>query len=199
MFGDAWTAVHAGQFRGKKVLDVGAGYARQSFVFALHGAYVTHLDVVPKNLERIGMLAKHYGIEDRVRTVYLSDVAAAEKALEGEVFDVILFFGSMHHMPREYIRKEAHMYFKHMRVGSRLIQLAYPSSRWFCYNGGLTFPEFCAATDFSCPWAEWYDLEKALSTFHPFKFNVQYAGVVGPNEFTWWDLVLTGKVEDHSA
>ena len=48
MFTDAWTAVHAGAFRGKKVLDVGAGYARQSFVFALHGAYVTHLDVVPK-------------------------------------------------------------------------------------------------------------------------------------------------------
>lgn len=48
MFSDAWTAVHAGAFRGKKVLDVGAGYARQSFVFALHGAFVTHLDVVPK-------------------------------------------------------------------------------------------------------------------------------------------------------
>lgn len=48
MFADAWTAVHAGAFRGKKVLDVGAGYARQSFVFALHGAFVTHLDVVPK-------------------------------------------------------------------------------------------------------------------------------------------------------
>ena len=43
----------AGQFRGKNVLDVGSGYARQSFVFALHGASVTFLDVVPKNLERI--------------------------------------------------------------------------------------------------------------------------------------------------
>ncbi len=48
MFADSWTAVHAGAFRGKKVLDVGAGYARQSFVFALNGAFVTHLDVVPK-------------------------------------------------------------------------------------------------------------------------------------------------------
>jgi hypothetical protein len=55
MFTDAWTAVHAGAFRGKKVLDVGAGYARQSFVFALHGAYVTHLDVVPKVSFKLGL------------------------------------------------------------------------------------------------------------------------------------------------
>src|SRR4051812_29028210 len=93
MFDDAWTAVHAGQFRGKKVLDVGAGYARQSFVFALHGAFVTHLDVVRKNLDRIELLAKHYGVEQRIRTVHLTDVESAEQALEGEQFDVVLFFG----------------------------------------------------------------------------------------------------------
>ena len=126
-------------------------------------------------------------------TVYLSDVSAAEKGLEGKLFDVVLFFGSMHHMPREYIRREAHMYMKHMKVGARLIQLAYPSSRWICFEQGLTFPEFCRATDHQCPWAEWYDLENALSTFHPYKFSVLYSGVVGHNEFTWWDLVLLGK------
>jgi hypothetical protein len=37
------------------------------------------------------MLAKHYKIEDRIRTVFLSDVHSAETALEGEVFDVVLF------------------------------------------------------------------------------------------------------------
>jgi SAM-dependent methyltransferase len=193
MFDDAWTAVHAGQFRGKQVLDVGAGYARQSFVFALHGAYVTHLDVVKKNLDRIALLAKHYGIEDRVRTVYLTDVESAEKALEGRMFDAVLFLGSMHHMPREYIRREAHMYLQHLRPGGRLIHLAYPSARWHCHKEGLTFPEFCDSTDHSCPWAEWYDLEKALKTFHPFKFHVLYAGIVGVYDFTWWDLVLAGR------
>jgi 2-polyprenyl-3-methyl-5-hydroxy-6-metoxy-1,4-benzoquinol methylase len=83
MFKDAWTAAMAGQFRGKKVLDVGAGYARQSFVFALRGAHVTHLDVVPLNLERIKKLAKHYGIEERVKTVYLENLHSAEQALRG--------------------------------------------------------------------------------------------------------------------
>jgi SAM-dependent methyltransferase len=172
-------------------LDVGCGYARQSFVFALNGAYVTFLDLAPENLERVKILAKHYGIEDRVETVLLESVESIEKGLGDSIFDVVLFFGSMHHMPREYIIKETAVYFAHMRKGSRLIQLAYPSSRWVC-SGMTTFPGFCKFTDYECPWAEWYDLNKALATFAPHKFIVLYAGVVGINEFTWWDLVYEG-------
>jgi hypothetical protein len=96
-------------------------------------------------------------------------------------------------MPREYIRKEAHMYFEHMRIGSVLVQLAYPSTRWYC-SGTATFPAFCGSTDGGCPWAEWYDIHKALATFHPYKFAVLYAGVVGLREFTWWSVYL-GKAE----
>lgn len=133
------------------------------------------------------------------------------------MFDAVLFFGSMHHMPREYIRHEAGMYFDHLKVISRVIvicfllltfrfipislqvgglfvQLAYPSSRWYC-DGKKTFPEFCASTDYTCPWAEWYDIHKALATFHPHKFSVIYSGIVGPQEFTWWAFVHLGKVQ----
>jgi hypothetical protein len=112
--------------------------------------------------------------------------------LGDEIFDVVLFLGSMHHMPREYIRLEVQLYVRHMRVGSRLIQLAYPSTRWRC-SGSETFPRFCSHTDHSCAWAEWYDLGKALRTFEPARFAVLYAGVVGVHEFAWWDLVYLGS------
>lgn len=55
------------QFRGKRVLEVGARFGKMSCLFASAGATVTGMDVAADAIEKAKLEAARWGVEDRVR------------------------------------------------------------------------------------------------------------------------------------
>jgi 2-polyprenyl-3-methyl-5-hydroxy-6-metoxy-1,4-benzoquinol methylase len=83
-----------GSLKGKRILDVGAGFGESSVYFALQGASVVSNDISPKMLEVAQKLAVRYGVTlDYV-------IAPVEKLEFGEgAFDFIYCANVMHHVP----------------------------------------------------------------------------------------------------
>ena len=71
---DTFTSFYASTFRGKRVLDIGSGMARQTLQFAWNGANVTYCDVVSTNLEVIRRIAEYSGFGNRVQTILIEDL-----------------------------------------------------------------------------------------------------------------------------
>ena len=201
---DTFTMFHASIFTGKNVIDIGSGLARQTLQFAIWGATVTYADVVPTNLEVIRRVAKAKGVGHRVKTIVVSSVEQLDKDLEGQSFDVVTAFGSMHHAPRELNQPEYHVLAKHLKKGGKWLQLAYPLRRWLDMQDPTNFWCQPADTNFGVafgdgwwggdgcrtPWAEWYEPGKWLKTLQPFEFSMSWCGAIGdPQEFIWFDAV----------
>eukprot|EP00123_Amoebidium_parasiticum_P019685 comp30244_c0_seq1/m.47234 comp30244_c0_seq1/g.47234 ORF comp30244_c0_seq1/g.47234 comp30244_c0_seq1/m.47234 type:complete len:361 (-) comp30244_c0_seq1:639-1721(-) len=194
---DYETVAYGNQFRWKNVLDVGSGFGRTTMIYAMMGANVTFLDLNMQNLSLLKKLCRHYGIMDRCNFVYLQDAETLPSQLAGRMFDVICVLGSLHHMPRELVRKEWDVYLRHLKIGGRLRWLAYPAERWRDV-GFPSFERFCDTTDDGCPWAEWYDLAKLLRSLQPHKFVEMWSYIKTMNgddrgEFSEADLIYMGK------
>ncbi len=83
-----------GNLKGKRILDVGAGFGESSVYFALQGASVVSNDISPKMLEVAQKLAARY----QVTLDYV--VAPVEKLEFAEgTFDFIYCANVMHHVP----------------------------------------------------------------------------------------------------
>lgn len=83
-----------GNLKGKRILDIGAGFGESSIYFALQGAKVVCNDISPKMVEVGQKLATRYGVE-------LEFVTAPVEALDfpAETFDFIYCANVMHHVP----------------------------------------------------------------------------------------------------
>lgn len=153
---DTFTQFLGSTLKGQRVLDVGSGLGRQSVAFALLGAHVTFLDVVPANqaiLRRVlrakGLLEAETGAagaeagdaEPLVQLALFDSLATLDAALARataplrpggprRLFDAIFACGSLHHLPRELIVAEMAVLLPYLRGGGRWIQLAYPLARW---------------------------------------------------------------------
>jgi hypothetical protein len=107
----------------------------------------------------------------QVKTIYIESIADMERALEGQVFDAVCAFGSMHHAPREFIQKQVLIIRDHLALGGLWVQLAYPINRFRnprpadnlphmqakFYGDGLSFNNGGWGGDNDkTPWAEWY-------------------------------------------
>ena len=144
----------------RRIIDVGSGIARQTLQFAIHGAFVTFVDIVKDNLEVIRRVAESKGVADRVwtrdfnifvtffvmflllqvKTIYIESIADMERALEGKVFDAVCAFGSMHHAPREFIQKQVRILRDHLAPGGLWVQLAYPINRFTNFRADGNLP-----------------------------------------------------------
>ena len=201
---DTFTYFYASIFKGKKILDIGSGMARQTLQFAQNGAHVTFCDVVPTNLELIRRTANYLGFGHRVQTILIEDLQtfdedlAAHASADSSFFplDVITAFGSMHHAPREFIQKEVNTLLKHLKVGGTWLQLAYPLKRWIDYGapsfnvGGWGGDDGVEKT----PWAEWYEPGKLMRNLAPHKFYEKWCGIINKKEFIWIELTYRGTV-----
>lgn len=175
--------------RGKKVLDVGSGLAIDSLTFAEHGARLTFLDLAESNLALVRRVGALLGIAD-ARFVLLEDLASLD-ALDGP-YDVIMAMGSLHHAPQGVIRPETERLLRHLPVGGRWLQLAYPKRRWV-RDGRPPFERWGMRTDGErTPWAEWYDLPKLLALLAPARFEVVLCQEMHNHDFIWFDLLRTG-------
>ena len=113
--------------RGKKVMDIGSGFGVDSITFAQHGASLTFVDLVETNLKVLERLCKIMGLKD-VRFVLFEDLDSL-KPLDTD-YDVIMAMGSLHHAPSDIMKPEYQELMRHLKVGGRWLQLAYPRSRW---------------------------------------------------------------------
>jgi len=174
--------------RGKQIVDVGCGLGIDGITFAQNGASVTFVDIVESNLALVSRICNLLKIS-QVDFFYLKDINALAKL---RMYDVIWCQGSIHNAPFEVMRIEAMELLKHLKIGGRWIQLAYPKSRWE-RDGKLSFEKWGEKTDGEgTPWCEWYDLEKLLRLLQPARFHPVLNFNFHNDDFNWFDLVREG-------
>jgi 2-polyprenyl-3-methyl-5-hydroxy-6-metoxy-1,4-benzoquinol methylase len=181
-------ALYADAMGGKKVMDVGSGFGVDSITFAQHGARLTFVDLVESNLKVLERLCKMMGLVD-VRFVLLEDLESL-RPLDTD-YDVIMAMGSLHHAPSDILKPEYQELLRHLKVGGRWLQLAYPRSRWI-REGREPFSKWGVITDGpGTPWSEWMEPDKLMGLLAPGKFEV-----VLYREFytylNWFDLLYRG-------
>ena len=172
-------------FRGKKVLDFGCGLGLTTVPYAESGAAVTFVDLVQSNVEVVRRVCRLKGLQD-VRFCYMEDLGSLADLPED--YDFIYCCGSIINAPMQVIRLEAQELLKHLKVGGRWIELAYPKSRWV-REGKMPFDHWGEKTDGGAPWMEWHDLEKVKSYLAPAEFEVVMELAFHNDDFNWFDLI----------
>jgi SAM-dependent methyltransferase len=173
-------------FKGKRVMDVGSGLGIDGITFAQHGARMTFIDILESNLAVLNRLCKLLGLSE-VDFCYLKDLSSLSTLPTN--YDVIWCQGSLINAPIEIIRAETQELLKHLPVGGRWIELAYPKIRWE-REGKLPFEKWGGHTDGEgTPWVEWYDLSKIQAILEPAQFDVILNLEFHNSDFNWFDLI----------
>jgi SAM-dependent methyltransferase len=173
--------------RGKRVLDVGCGLGIDTVTYLEAGASVVFLDIVPENLELVRRICTARNVADRAGFFLMSDFEGLAN-LPGP-FDAIYAQGSLINMPRRQIEIEVAQLLRHLPIGGRWIELAYPRQRWE-HDGSPPFSRWGTTTDGAgTPWVEWYDLEKRLETMAPARFEAILDLEFHGGDFVWFDLI----------
>jgi 2-polyprenyl-3-methyl-5-hydroxy-6-metoxy-1,4-benzoquinol methylase len=179
-------ALYNDSLKNKRVMDVGSGLGIDGITFAQSGAQITFVDIVESN---ISLLKRICGLLDlsNVDFHYMEDINSLSTLPTD--YDVIWCQGSMINAPFDIIRSETQELLKHLPVGGRWIELAYPKERWI-KEGELPFDKWGEKTDgIGTPWVEWYDLEKLISRLEPAKFEVVLNFNFHNDDFNWFDLL----------
>jgi hypothetical protein len=172
--------------RDKKVLDVGSGLGLDGITFAQHGARMTFADIVESNLTILERICRMLNIAD-VTFVYVEDIGSFT-TLPAD-YDVVWCQGSLINAPLSVIRGEASELLRHLPVGGRWIELAYPRERWE-REGRVPFDRWGGCTDGpGTPWMEWYDLGKIRERLSPAEFDVVLSMNFHNDDFNWFDLI----------
>ncbi len=178
--------LYAPLMKGAKVIEIGTGFGIDGLTFAKSANHYTFVDIVQENLKILERLARLMNINGAT-FVWLENYESFKQLPEEQ--DVILASGSLHHAPIHVIRREVHELAERLRTGGRWLQLAYPKARWE-REGCKAFSEWGKCTDGEAtPWAEWYDLEKLLLLFEPYKFDAVMTFDYHNSDFNWFDLI----------
>jgi SAM-dependent methyltransferase len=172
-------------FRGKKIIDVGCGFGFDTMTFAQDGAHVTCLDILESNVSLVRRISALKGIQG-IDFLYLDKLESLD-TLPAD-YDFIWCVGSFHNAPQDIMRQEAQALLKHLKVGGRWIELAYPKSRWQ-REGKPSFERWGKRTDSGAPWMEWYDTDKLLSLLKPATFRPVMYFEYHNSDFNWFDLL----------
>jgi hypothetical protein len=173
-------------FRDKKVMDVGSGFGIDGITFAQHGARMTFVDIVESNLAVLQRLCRLLGLTD-VDFCYMENISSLSSLPTD--YDVIWCQGSLINAPFDVIQKEAQELMKHLPVGGRWIELAYPRERWV-NEGQMPFDKWGEKTDGAgTPWVEWYDLDKVMLLLSPSRFDVVLHFNFYNDALNWFDLI----------
>jgi 2-polyprenyl-3-methyl-5-hydroxy-6-metoxy-1,4-benzoquinol methylase len=182
-------ALYADGMRGKKVMDVGSGFGVDSITFAQHGAKLTFVDLVETNLQVLARLCQIMGLHE-VQFLHLKEVDSL-KSLNSD-YDVIMAMGSLHNAPEHVMKPEYQELIRHLKIGGRWLQLAYPKSRWIRDNRPR-FRHWGVVTDGEgTPWCEPYELDTLLNMLAPAKFDVVLYQEFHNSDFNWFDLLYRG-------
>lgn len=179
-------------FASKRVLEIGSGAGVDGIPMAALGAHWTFADIVPTNLDTIRRVAALKGIEATFHLIG-EDLSFATLAAG---YDAILVVGSIHHVPYDIARREAHNALRLLKVGGRWIELVYPRERWI-REGSMSFDKWGERTDgVRTPWVEWYDMDKVRRRLHPARFKTVLDFDLRSRDQRWVDLEYLGMGRD---
>jgi SAM-dependent methyltransferase len=172
--------------RGKRVMDFGCGLGIDGITFAQHGARVTFVDIVEANVAVTRRLCNSLELVN-TDFLYMRELGSLSELRTD--YDVIWCQGSLINAPFDVIRLEAQELLKHLAIGGRWIELAYPKARWE-REGKLPFDQWGLQTDGAgTPWVEWYDLDKLQAILKPAQFDVILYFEFHNGDFNWFDLL----------
>jgi SAM-dependent methyltransferase len=181
--------LYADTMPGKKILDIGCGFAYDSLTFAEEGAHVTLADIVEDNIELAGRTAGLLGLD--VDTFHVRNIAALDELPDD--YDVVLALGSLHNAPKHIMRPEYQALGRRLRVGGRWLQLAVPLARWI-REGAVPFEEWGQMLDGpGTPWEEWLDVPNLLDLLSPARFELVFYTEWHDQDFNWFDLVRVNE------
>ena len=172
-------------FKNKKMMDVGSGIGIDGITFAQNSVDVTFVDILESNIELLKRLCGLLNLKN-VNFHYIDKFESLEVLPKN--YDIIWCQGSMINLPFELAALETSELLKHLPVGSRWIELAYPKERWI-NEGQLPLDKWGEKTDGGAPWIEWYDIDKLLQRLRPAEFSVILSFNFHNNDFNWFDLV----------
>lgn len=179
-------ALYKDVLRGKRVMDFGCGFGLDGITFAQHGAQVSFVDIVESNLIVVERLCKMFRLAN-VDFFFLKEIDSISSLRTD--YDAIWCQGSLINAPFDVIRQEVQELLKHLPIGGRWIELAYPRSRWE-REGRLPFDQWGERTDGAgTPWVEWYDPSKLQAVFKPAEFEVVLYFEFHNGDFNWFDLL----------
>lgn len=182
-------ALYRDIFRGRRVLDVGCGLGLDTITYAESGAEVTFLDIVPENLEVVRRLCD--ALKVPAGGFILLEKMEDLDLLPGP-FDAVYAQGSLINVPFNQVRNEAQRLLRHLPVGGRWVELAYPKERWE-RDGKPAYSDWGPITDGpGTPWVEWYDLRKVSAILSPARFETILALNFHNDDFNWFDLRRVG-------
>ena len=173
--------------KSKSVMDVGSGFGIDGITFAQNGANVTFVDIVESNLDILRRICSLLDIKN-VQFHYLESFDSLVKLPDN--FDVIWCQGSIINLPFEIACIETKELLRHLPIGGRWIELAYPKERWV-KEGKMSFDKWGEKTEGWAPWVEWYDYEKFVKRFEPAKFNTLLHFNFHNDDFNWFDVIRT--------
>ena len=181
-----YQTLYSDALRGKKILDFGCGLAPDGILWAEHvQARLTFVDIVESNVEFVKRVCKIKHLDATFR--YLEDLRGLDDLPSD--YDVIYCCGSLLHAPLEMARMEAQSLLRHLRIGGRWIELAYPEARWE-RDGRLAPDMWGAKTDGpTTPWVEWHDLKKVAYLLAPAVFETVLHLEFHGSDFNWFDLI----------
>lgn len=171
-------------FRGKKVLDVGCGMAPDTIFYAANGARVWFADIIADNVAYVRRICQLKELE--ANFVCIDDLTSLADLPND--FDAIYCCGSLINAPFSVTQLEVQALIRHLPIGGRWVELAYPKIRWE-REGAMPFTEWGAKTDGGAPWMEWKDLPKLQQLLEPASFEVILALEFHNSDFNWFDLV----------
>lgn len=153
-----------GEWRGKKVLEIGCGLGTAAQSFAEAGAIYTGVDLSEKSLELARKRFELFGLEG---TFYKVEDEAISSVVPIEQYDLIYSFGVIHHTPKpEKLLSEIK---KYMSKESILRIMLYARDSWKSYMiaAGLDQPE----AQKGCPIANTYTNSEVIELLKEYKVS----------------------------
>ncbi|HXM96751.1 MAG TPA: class I SAM-dependent methyltransferase [Candidatus Dormibacteraeota bacterium] len=173
--------------RGKKIMDVGPGFGVPGIGLSLRGAQLTFVDLTESNLGVLKRLCRVMGMEAQFCLLKDRD---SLRSLDSE-YDFIMPTALLH-APSDVIRPDYQELIRHLKVGGRWLQCAYPKIRWL-RDASPAFAGWGPMVGGPrTPWAEWYDAPKLLDVLAPAKFEVLLYEEWSDGQYNWFDLRYLG-------
>jgi 2-polyprenyl-3-methyl-5-hydroxy-6-metoxy-1,4-benzoquinol methylase len=115
-----------GNWKGKRVLEIGCGLGTDTMNFARAGARVTAVDLSAESLALAKQRAEVYGLSDI--TFYQANAERLSDFIPVEPYDLVYSFGVIHHTPHpERVIEQVH---KYMNKESILKIMVYHRTSW---------------------------------------------------------------------
>lgn len=143
------------KWRGKRVLEIGAGIGTMAINFAQHGADYTGVELSETSL---ALTKRRFEVYQQAGQFYQGNAEELTNIVPVEPYDLIFTWGVIHHSPNPAkILQEARQY---LRPGSTLKVMVYAANSWKNYmiEAGYDQPE----AQYGCPIAYTYTTQQLL-------------------------------------